>query len=333
MNTLQNTAKTLLASGKGILAADESPSTNKKRFDKYGIPDTEDMRRKWRELLFTTPDIEKYLSGIILYEETLGQETDSGMLFPEFLAGRGIIPGIKVDQKTEAFGKDEEVTKGLDGLAERLSEYAHMGAQFTKWRAVIRIGEGTPSAECVAENARRMAEYARLSQQAGLVPIVEPEVLLDGNHSFARCEEVVANTLKVTFDAVHKAGVALDSLLLKTSMVLPGKESGEKRSPQEVAEATVRVLMAGVPKEVAGIVFLSGGQTPQEATERLNEIVKTAQAKSAPWPLTFSYSRALQDPVMAAWQGIEENTAKAQEVFKRRISETAAASRGEFSAE
>lgn len=337
--SLRQTAQTLLARGKGILAADESQSTNKRRFDKYGIPDTEEMRRRWRQLLVTTSGIEHGISGVILFDETIRQSADNGQPFLELLQARGIIPGVKVDQKTEPFDKTqdkpfagslEEVTKGLDGLAERLREYAKMGAQFTKWRSVIRIGGLLPTDEAIRENARRMAEYAHLSQQAGLAPILEPEVLLDGNHTISRCEEVVRQTLAAVFAAVKKEGVALNGLLLKTSMVLPGKDSGRKASPEQVAEATVRVLMDVVPREVAGIVFLSGGQNPQEATGRLNEIVKVARSQDAPWPLTFSYSRALQDPVMAAWLGREENVQKAQKIFAQRVSETAAAARGEF---
>lgn len=332
MNTLQHVAKQLLARGKGILAADESPSTNKKRFDKYGIPDTPEMRRKWRELLFTTPDIEDGLSGVILFDETIRQSTSEGVPFAKFLSGRGIIPGIKVDQKTEplAEASEEEVTKGLPGLSERLSEYAKMGAMFTKWRAVIRIGNGLPTSTCIDENARRIAAYALASQEAGLVPIAEPEVLLDGAHSFMRCEEVIKQTLTAVFAHLKQASVALNGLLLKTSMVLPGKDSGERVTPRQVAEATVRVLMNAVPKEVAGIVFLSGGQTPEEATERLNEIAKEGKVKGAPWPLTFSYSRALQDTVMAAWIGKDENRTRAQEIFKKRVAETARASKGKL---
>ncbi len=348
MNTLQSIAKQLVHNGKGILAADESMSTCGKRFKKYGIPETPEMRRKWRELLLLAPGIEKGLSGVILFDETIRQETSDGEPFAEYLAGRGIVPGIKVDQKTEPFdsaqGKpfdsaqdktpsgspEEEVTKGLEGLSEHLREYVGLGAKFTKWRAVIRIKDNLPTDACIEENAVRMARYALESQKAGLVPIIEPEVLLDGNHSFARCEEVVERVLAVVFARVKEIGASCDGLLLKTSMVLPGKESGEAKSAHEVAKATVRALIATVPKEVAGVVFLSGGQTPREATERLNEIVREGKKQNAPWPLTFSYSRALQETVMEAWLGKDENVATAQKVFLKRVEETAAAARGEY---
>lgn len=331
---LNDIAKKLLAPGKGILAADESVSTCEKRFARYSISQTPEMRRRWREILVTTAGIENGLSGVILFDETIRQETSAGIPFAEYVAGRGIIPGIKVDQKTESLvgSHGEEVTKGLEGLPERLREYTKREAKFTKWRAVIRIGNGLPTDDAaIRENARRMAKYAFESQKAGLVPIIEPEVLLDGTHGLARAEEVVRKTLETVFAEVKSAGVAFGGLLLKTSMVLPGKDSWEKRSAREIAEATVRALLASVPREVSGVVFLSGGQTPEEATERLNEIVKEGKAKHAPWPLSFSFSRALQDPVLAAWAGKDENTRAAQEIFAKRVSEAATAARGEYS--
>lgn len=331
-----------MAKGKGILAADESDSTCAKRFDKYDIPKTAEMRRLWRELLFTTPEIEKGLSGIILYDETLRQRTSAGVPFAEYLVSRGILAGIKVDQKTEPLknSPEEEVTKGLDGLSARLAEYVKLGATFTKWRAVIRIGEGLPTAECINENARRLAAYARECQKEGLVPILEPEVLLDGTHTLARSEAVLTETLRSVFNEAQKAGADLSGLILKSSMALPGKESppqgsgqaGSGVTPQEIAEATLRALVASVPPEVAGIVFLSGGQTPEEATIRLNAIAQLAQEKKAPWPISFSYSRALQDLVLKEWAGNEATRKKAQQVFTKRVSETAAASRGEYAA-
>src|SRR3989338_3136323 len=329
---LKDIAKQLVAQGKGILAADESMGTCGKRFQKYGIPETAEIRRKWRELLFATLGIEEGLSGVILFDETIRQKTADGVLFAEFLASRGIIPGIKVDEKTEPIlsSPEEAVTKGLDGLSKRFSEYAKMGAKFTKWRAVIKIGAGLPTTECIAENARRMAEYAFESQKAGLVPIPEPEVLLDGTHSMERCEEVIARTLKATFEEIAKKDIALNGLILKTSMVLPGKDSNERASAKEIAVATVRTLLSVVPREVAGVVFLSGGQSEQEATERLCEIVKEGKRKKSPWPFSFSYSRALQDSVMKTWAGKEENAEKAQEVFAKRVEETSVASRGEY---
>ncbi|TSC56837.1 MAG: fructose-bisphosphate aldolase, class I [Parcubacteria group bacterium Greene0416_79] len=323
-------ARKLVAPGKGILAADESIGTCGKRFQKYGIPETPEMRRKWRGLLFSTPGIEKGLSGVILFDETIRQETSEGEPFAEYLEGRGVLPGIKVDQKTEplAGSPEEELTKGLEGLPERLREYVGFGAKFTKWRAVIRIKENLPTDACIEENARRMAAYAKESQRAGLVPVVEPEVLLDGVHTLVRSEEVIGKTLRAVFREVKREGCDLSGLILKSSMALPGKDSGATASPGEIAEATLRVLLSSVPKEVPGILFLSGGATPEEATERLNEIVKKGNAINAPWPLTFSYSRALQDPVLAAWRGKDENAPQAQAIFAERVAQTARVSEG-----
>ena len=329
---LQKIVSALMAKGKGILAADESEGTCNKRFEKYGIEKTAEVRRGWRELLFSAPEIEKGLSGVILFDETIRQKTSDGTPFADFLASRGIISGIKVDQKTEFLigSPEEEVTKGLSGLSERLVEYAKMGAKFTKWRAVIRIGDGLPTKECLRENAKRMAEYALESQKAGLVPIIEPEVLLDGTHSMKRCEEVIEEALKETFSAIKDKGVLLSGLILKSSMVLPGKDSGEITTAKEVAEATVRVLEATVPDEVAGIVFLSGGQMSIQAMDNLNEMEKI---KGKPWPLTFSYSRALQDSVLKYWKGKEENVEEAQAIFRKRVLEADAASEGEWTEE
>lgn len=328
-NILHETALRLVQKGKGILAADESVVTCDNRFDKYGIAKTSETRRAWRELLFTTPEIERGLSAVILFDETIRQKTSEGELFADYLAGRGILPGIKVDQKTEPlYGSfEEEVTKGLEGLKERLSEYGKMGAKFTKWRAVIRIAVELPTKECVRENAKRMADYAYASQQAGLVPIVEPEVLLDGKHTIDRCEEVVTETLAVLFSALASLRVDLKGLILKTSMVLPGRDYGEKATAEEIAKATVRALKASAPKEVAGIALLSGGQTPVQATENLNEIAKIADK---PWPMTFSYSRALQEPVLKCWAGKSENIKLAREIFRQRVLATAVASEGKW---
>lgn len=331
-HALNDIVRKLLAPGKGILAADESMGTCDKRFDKYGVPQTSDMRRAWRELLFTTSGIEKGLSGVILFDETIRQNARNGTPFAELLAKRGILPGIKVDQKTEPMpdSPQEEVTKGLDGLSARLSEYAKLGAKFTKWRAVIHIGDKLPTKKCLEENARRMAKFAKESQEAGLVPIIEPEVLLDGAHTLARSEEVLVQTLRIAFAEVAKAKVALSGLILKSSMALPGNTSGEKASAKQIAEATLRAFFATVPSEASGIVFLSGGQTPDEATTRLNEIVKTAKKKNAPWRITFSYSRALQEPALKAWRGEEANTEMAQKIFAKHVQETALASEGEY---
>ena len=243
-HALNDIAQRLLAPGKGILAADESMGTCDKRFDKYGIQKTPEMRRQWRELLFSTPEIEKGLSGVILFDETIRQKTKDGVPFAKFLAARGILPGIKVDQKTEPLPDSfqEEVTKGLDGLSTRLSEYAKLGAKFTKWRAVIRIGDKLPTKQCLHENAKRMAEYAGESQIAGLVPIIEPEVLLHGTHSLLRSEKVLTETLSAVFQEIQKAKVALSGLILKSSMALPGNESGEKASAKQIAEATLHAF-------------------------------------------------------------------------------------------
>ncbi|MDO8594265.1 MAG: class I fructose-bisphosphate aldolase [bacterium] len=347
MQTLQEIAKRLLAPAKGILAADESDSTCAKRFDKYGIEKTADMRRKWREILFSTPNVAEGLSGIILYDETIRQQASTGEPFVQFLTKRGILVGIKVDQKTEPFKSplsrgvprssevggvtpDEEVTKGLDGLPDRLAEYAKLGATFTKWRAVIRIGNGLPTPACILENAKRLAQYAKQSQAAGLVPIIEPEVLLDGTHTLKRCEEVLTETLAVVFAEVEKAGVDLKGLILKSSMALSGKESGEVSTPAQIAEATLRAFTASVPKAVQGIVFLSGGQSSEEATMRLNEIAKQALKQHAPWRITFSYSRALQDPVLKEWSGKDASVKSAQDIFAKRVSETSRASEGKL---
>jgi len=338
---LHDIAKKLLAPGKGILAADESDSTCAKRFDKYGIEKTPEMRRRWRELLFGTEGIERGLSGVILFDETIRQSASDGTPFAKFLKRRGILPGIKVDQKTEPFNKvqnkplpgspEEEVTNGLDGLPARLQEYVKLGAEFTKWRAIIRIGNGLPTKECLRENATRLAAFAKKSQAAGLTPIIEPEVLLDGAHTLARSEEVLTETLHVVFEEVQHADVNLSELILKSSMALPGKDSGEIATPAKIAETTLRAFSASVPKKISGIVFLSGGQTPKEATVRLNEIVKTGKEQNAPWRITFSYSRALQDPVLKEWSGRSERMRSAQEIFKRRVEETSAASEGKYS--
>ncbi len=326
---LHKTAKALLASGKGILAADESSKTADKRFDAVGIAKTPEMRRAWRELLFTSPETGKILSGVILYDETLRQKSSSGVPFPELLAGEGIIPGIKVDMGPVDLPNfpGEKMTEGLDGLRARLAEYVKLGAKFAKWRAVITIGEGIPTPQCIEANAYLLAQYSGLCQEAGIVPIVEPEVLLDGTHTIERCEEVVRATLTTLFATLKNFRVDLGGLILKTSMVLPGKDSGKKATAKEVAEATVRVLKETVPKECAGVVFLSGGQSPIEAVEHLNEMIKIG---GLPWPMTFSYSRALQDPVMTAWAGKEENVSAAKEIFTKRIKAASAASLGKW---
>ncbi len=332
--SLQETVSHLLAPGKGILAADESTGTADKRLAARNIPQNEEMRRRWRELLFTAPEIEKGLGGVILYDETIRQNASDGTPLREVLAKRGIAVGIKVDKGmvTLPNSPEEKVTEGLEGLAERLQEYTAMGARFTKWRAVIKIGNGIPTAECLEANAYLVAQYAALSEEAGLVPIVEPEVLIEGVHTLAQSEATIVRTLTTVFAALKKYRVSLQGMILKSSMALPGKESAVHATPQEVADATLRAFKASVPAEVPGIVFLSGGQSPREATENLNAIVLNAMAKTGeyPWQLSFSYSRVLQDPAMDAWVGKDTDKEKAQKIFAARIRETALAREGKY---
>ncbi|HYE59624.1 MAG TPA: class I fructose-bisphosphate aldolase [Candidatus Kapabacteria bacterium] len=329
--SLQTIARALVAPGKGILAADESNPTLEKRFDEHGIPHIAENRRAYHELLFTAPEIEKYLSGIILFDETIRQSTVDGIPFPALLTSRGIIPGIKVDQGTAPLdsGSGEMVTNGLDGLSERYKEYYALGARFAKWRAVFRIGDGLPSAACIERNAIDLATYAAVTQAAGLVPIVEPEVLMDGAHPIDRCYDVTHRVLSAVFDALRTHGVALDSMLLKPNMILPG-EGHEKASPDTVAEATLRCLHETVPQDVPGIVFLSGGQTEQEACANLQAI--NAQG-SQPWQLSFSYGRALQTSTLDAWKGNTDHMLDAQRAFLRRARFVAAARSGTYIAE
>jgi len=330
MNSLlYNTAKQMVAKGKGILAADESTPSCNKRFAALSVAQTQEMRRQWRELLLTTPGIEEFLSGVILYDETIRQQTDQGVGFAKLLQGKGIIPGIKVDQGTVDFPghPGEKITQGLDGLADRLKEYYDMGARFTKWRAVIAIGEGIPTQDCLQKNAEILAEYAKISQQEGFVPIIEPEVLLEGDHTIQKAEEVTTQTLQAVFAEAQKAGVDLQGLILKSSMVLSGKDCPQQASSQEIAKATIRTFQNSVPPEVAGIVFLSGGQSPQQATENLNEITKLGPHQ---WSITFSFSRALQEPALDTWRGDSSKIEAAQQAFLKRLKLNAAALAGEY---
>ena len=332
MNELQETIKKILASGKGILAADASTPTITKRFEKAAIESTEETRRQFRQLLVTTHDLEKYIGGIILFDETIRQKLDNGKSFSEYVASRGILPGIKVDEGTEPFkgSENEKITQGLDGLTERLGEYGKMGAKFTKWRAVIKIGGGIPTKECVMANADILAEYARESQEKGLVPIVEPEVLMDGTHTIKRCEKVTIETLQAVFKSLKTREADLEGMILKTNMVLPGKESGQAVSAQEIAQSTIRALRSSVPTQVPAIVFLSGGQDAKLATERLNEICK---ADGLPWELGFSFERALEGPAMEIWKGKAENTDAAQAALLHRAKMNSLAKRGEYKKE
>ncbi|HET7307934.1 MAG TPA: class I fructose-bisphosphate aldolase [Gammaproteobacteria bacterium] len=327
---LNKTARALVTEGKGILAADESTGTIKKRFDVINVESTEETRRAYRDLLFTTPDMEQFISGVILYDETIRQSTADGKLFPKYLAGLGVIPGIKVDKgaKPLAGHPDEKVTEGLDGLRDRLKEYADLGAKFAKWRGVITIGDGIPSHACIAVNAHALARYATLCQEAGIVPIVEPEVLMDGAHDIERCEAVTGATLKAVFDALVEQGVRLEGMLLKPNMVISGEDCPRQASVDEVAAATVRCLRRFVPAAVPGIVFLSGGQSAELATEHLNAMHKLGPH---PWSLSFSYGRALQAPALDRWRGKESNVAAAKQAFRHRAECNSAATRGDYS--
>ncbi len=331
-HALETTARALVAPGKGILAADESTGTMKKRLDGIGVESTEANRRDYRALMFTTPGVEAFISGVILYDETLRQSTADGTPLPEVLALKDIIPGIKVDTgaKPLAICPGEVVTEGLDGLRERLAEYYGLGARFAKWRAVITIGPGLPSTACIDANAHALARYAALCQEAGLVPIVEPEVLMDGDHSLERCEAVTEATLAAVFAALHGQRVHLEGTLLKPNMVIAGSGCPAQASAQEVAEATVRCLKRTVPAAVPGIVFLSGGQTAEQATENLDAMNRLGPH---PWELSFSYGRALQQPVLAAWRGQAANTDTAQRAFFHRSECNGAARYGRYSAE
>jgi len=326
IDELKSVAKRLVSKDKGILAADESSGTIKKRFDSINVESKEENRRSYRELLFTTNGAEEFISGVILFDETIRQKSEDGIPLPEVLAKKGIIPGIKVDKgaKELAGFPGEKITEGLDGLRERLSEYRDLGARFAKWRAVITIGAGLPSQFCIDANSHALARYAALCHEAGLVPIVEPEVLMDGDHTI----EVTTATLKSLFSELKNHKVALEGILLKPNMVLSGKECAEQAGVNEVAEATIRCFRQTVPEEMPGIVFLSGGQSPQEATEHLNAMNALG---SHPWELSFSYGRALQEPVLKAWMGQSANVAKAQETFYHRAKCNGAARHGNYS--
>ncbi|MDE0207209.1 MAG: fructose-bisphosphate aldolase class I [Candidatus Tectomicrobia bacterium] len=328
-NELAATARALVAEGKGILAADESTGTITRRLDTIKVASTPENRRAYRELLFTAPEVESYISGVILYDETIRQQSSEGAPFPALLAGRGIMPGIKVDTGTSDLAgfAGEKITEGLDGLGKRLDEYREIGARFAKWRAVITIGPGCPTTYCIAANAHALARYAALSQQAGLVPIVEPEVLMDGDHAIERCAEVTHSTLQRVFKELHEHRVQLEGMLLKPNMVLPGKDCPQQAGVEEVAAATLACFRHTVPAAVPGIVFLSGGQSAVQATEHLNAM---NQSGGQPWELSFSYGRALQGPVLEAWQGQAANVPAAQEFFRQRAKCNGAARFGRY---
>jgi len=329
-NDLESIARQLSAEGKGILAADESFGTIEKRFKAIDLPNTEENRRAYRDMLFTTPGFSDFISGVILFDETIRQKSDDGTPFPELLKKAGSIPGIKVDAgaKPMAGFPNEVVTEGLDGLRDRLAEYSKLGAQFTKWRAVITIDEGIPTRTCIEANAEALARYAALAQEAGMVPIVEPEVLMDGSHTIERCEEVTELTLNIVFDRLFAHRIRLEGMLLKPNMVIAGKKAPRQADVQEVAEATVRVLRRTVPAAVPGIVFLSGGQTPEQATAHLNAMNKLGEH---PWELSYSYGRALQEEALKAWKGQKANVPAAQKAFARRGGCCSAARSGSYS--
>lgn len=331
-HSISEIAEQLMALGKGILAADESASTMEKRFAPIGVESTPENDRRYRDLLFTAPGIEKYLSGVILFDETIRQCSDEGTLFPLLLARRGILPGIKVDLGLTplAPGSGEEVSIGLDTLEVRMREYIERGAHFTKWRSVIHVGDGVPTRTALEENARVLATYARIVQDMHVVPMVEPEVLFDGTHTLERSGIVIRDTLAALFDALREHGVLLQGLILKTSMALPGKESGEALEPEAIARETLAALRASVPETVGGVVFLSGGQTPVEATENLQAIAAVGEE---PWPLSFSYSRAIEEPVLAVWCGRDTERTTAQKTLLRRLELNALARAGAYRAD
>lgn len=324
---MRMTIERLLVPGQGLLAADESMRTIGSRFDRIGVASTEGSRRAYRELLFTAPGIGEAISGVILFDETIRQSTADGMPFPQLLQGRGALPGIKVDAGAVPLPltRDERITEGLDRLRQRLAEYRSLGARFTKWRAVLTISPGAPSAYAIAANAEASARYAALSQEASLVPIVEPEVLMSGHHSLGEAYEATQRTLRGVFAALTAAGVELEAMLLKPNMVMAGLESASQASVEEVAEATLRCLRNTVPPAVPGVVFLSGGQTPDRATAHLDAMNRTGPH---PWVVSFSYSRAIQDPVLERWRGESRNVAGAQAAFAERVRLNGLASQG-----
>lgn len=315
MDELKSVAKAIAANQKGVLAADESNPTIKKRFDTIGLESTEEHRRRYRELLFTADGIEEYIGGVILFDESLRQSTQDGTPFAALLTSRGIVPGIKVDKGAKALAHfpGEKVTEGLDGLRDRLSEYRQLGARFAKWRAVIEIDENNiPSDFGIRANAHALARYAALCQEADIVPIVEPEVLMDSAHDIQRCEDVTSRVLEDVFTELDAHRVVLEGMLLKPNMVISGMKCPKQASVQEVAEATVRCLTRYVPAAVPGVVFLSGGQSAEDATDHLNAMNAMG---SYPWEVSFSYGRALQAPVLATWKGQESNFAAAQKAL------------------
>jgi fructose-bisphosphate aldolase class I len=329
---LETVARGIVVPGKGILAADESFPTIKKRFTSIDIESTEENRRAYRELLFTAPGFEEFISGVIMFDETMRHKTSDGVPFPDMLTSKGVYPGVKVDKGTRDLAgfPGEKFTQGLDGLRERLAEYVELGAKFTKWRAVYTIGKDIPTGYGIENNSSGLAQYAALSQEAGLVPVVEPEVLMDGKHSIHQCEEVTTEVLESVFTTLFDARVKFEGMLLKPNMIISGKENPEQAGVQEVAEATIRTLKRVVPPAVPGIVFLSGGQTPAQATEHLSAMNAIG---GFPWQLSFSYGRALQEETLKCWLGDAANAEEAQKFFVRRAKFTGMACFGEYSPE
>jgi fructose-bisphosphate aldolase class I len=331
MSELAKVAQAMVARGKGILAADESTGTIEKRFKSIAVESTEENRRAYRDMLFTTRGIGDHISGVILYDETLRQKSADGTPFAALLARQGVLPGIKVDAGTAdlAFCPGEKVTEGLDKLAKRVQEYVKLGAKFAKWRAVITIGSDIPSTTCIAANAHALGHYAAICLANGLVPIVEPEVLMDGDHTIERCEEVTEWTLNAVYEALYINRVTLEETVLKPSMVISGKDCARQAPTEEVAERTVRILKRCVPAAVAGIAFLSGGQSDEQATENLGAMNRMFKGK-LPWPLTFSYGRALQSPSLKAWKGAPANVAQAQALLAHRARMNGLAATGDY---
>ena len=329
---LESVARNLVAAGMGILAADESTPTIEKRLKSIGVASTEENRRAYRDVLFTTAGIGEFISGVILFDETIRQKTCDGRTFVETLEQQAIVPGIKVDKgaKPMANFPGEKITEGLDGLRERLAEYRRLGARFAKWRAVISIGDKIPTRRCIKTNAELLARYAAVSQEADVVPIVEPEVLMDGTHTIERHFEVTQQTLESVFHALSEHRVVLEAMILKPNMVLSGKDCSQQASVQEVAEATVRCMKRVVPAAIPGLVFLSGGQTDLQATEHLNAMNRLDHV---PWELSFSFGRALQAPVLKAWKGDPANVAEAQRAFHHRASCNSKARFGKYTPE
>jgi len=330
---LKSTAQAMLAEGKGLLAMDESNPTCNKRFAKAGIPQTEEARRSYRELIVTTPGLGEYISGVILYDETIRQKKKDGTAFLKVITNAGIIPGIKVDTgaKDLAGFPGEKVTEGLDGLPGRVAEYVQMGARFAKWRAVIAIGAGIPSEGCIDANAHALARYAAICQEAGLVPVVEPEVVMDGSHSLERCFEVSQQALRAVFNQLHTQRVVLEGMILKPNMVLSGKDCPHQDDVGQVVDATVRCLLRTVPAAVPGIAFLSGGQSGEQASARLNAM-HVRFASKLPWAVTFSFARAIQHPALDIWSGHEAKVKAAQQALLHRARCNGAARRGKYTA-